>query len=395
MDNCDILQLASMVQDCYNSLNKTNLLNVVHMNENAHSRILGLFLQYVKDNKCPFLESFLRIKRIAEVLPKGFNPGRPFFVNEQDRIDLLIEGKNYSYAIIIENKVYDACDQESQIERYLTSCKRRGVPEDRLFALYLTRDGSKIVTKESLTDKAREILGISDGSNGRFAAISFKYDLLPWLRGIKNSCEDNTTRIKAALAQYTDYVEEMCGEGENNKEIRLAMDKLFEEYGITSLASITEHIQATGKLQAALISQREERCRQAAKVFISPKLRDYCELNKIELNEYEYSFSRINIRMSLPGLSKSRFGVDVEKGSLYYGIAIKKGENEILPEKLIGIFKPAGFNNSKAWPAYKYPDKDDLRFRYPATNVFWEVDIEGFADFVIKSYEEIKTILGY
>ena len=101
--------------------------------------------------------------------------------NEQDnRIDLLIKERK-SYAIVIENKIWGAPDQEKQIEKYIDYVIDTGIPKRRIFVIYLTSDGNKRVSDISFTDKAKKHLGCSGKSNGRFICVNFKDDIMPWL----------------------------------------------------------------------------------------------------------------------------------------------------------------------------------------------------------------------
>lgn len=400
VDISKILELAIQAQELYDGLNNTNLLDVVHMNENAHSRILRLILQYVKDHRCPFYESFLDINKIANILPEGFSAGRPSFVNEQDRIDLLIEGKGY--AIIIENKIYDAVDQDRQLERYLESCIGRGFPADKLYALYLTRDGSKGVSTYSLTAKAKEVLGVTDTTSGRFVGINFHDDILPWLREAITLCNnEDDTCIKAALIQYAEYVSEMFGETAISIKYNNAMTELLEEYDIRTITSFTEHIDAANKLSEELIQRRDKECQFMAMRFISAPLKEYCEnceKRDVSLLHEEYSFNHVSIRMSIPGKEKSSFCLDTEHdGRIIYGLSnFNVTDKETLTEEVFLRFKNAGYTNSDWWPAWRHLDSSSRRFERPASVDFWEISVmdKSFASFVIDAYEEVEKILN-
>lgn len=391
-----ILELAFQAQDLYDGLNNPNLLDVVHMNENAHSRILRLIMQYVKAHRCPFYESFLGINKVASILPEGFSAGRPSFVNEQDRIDLLIEGKGY--AIIIENKVYDAVDQDRQLERYLDSCIGRGFQANRLYALYLTLDGSKEVSTYSLTEKAKNVLGVSNESAGRFVEINFHDDILPWLREAITLCKDEDDAcIKAALIQYADYVSEMFGETANSIKYNKAMTELLEKYDIRTIASFTEHIDAANRLSAKLVQRRDQECQFKAMRCVSSPLKEYCEKRGVALLHEEYSFSHVSIRMSIPGKEKSSFCLDTENdGRIIYGLSnFNVTDKETIAEEASLRFKNAGYTNSDWWPAWRHLDSSSRRFERPASVDFWEISVmdKSFANFVIDAYEEVEKIL--
>lgn len=90
-----------------------NIITELHANENAHSRILRMFLQYDDGSlKYPILKKFIEIPKIRNVISNNLKIIRPQFTNEQERIDVLIE-EAPTYAIIIENKIYGATDQDA------------------------------------------------------------------------------------------------------------------------------------------------------------------------------------------------------------------------------------------------------------------------------------------
>ena len=80
---------------------------------------------------------------------------------------MLIE--NALQAIIIENKIYGAVDQESQLERYIECVIMHGKKESNIYVVYLTKDGEKSVDNSSFTQKAKNYLIAS--YNLRFASI--------------------------------------------------------------------------------------------------------------------------------------------------------------------------------------------------------------------------------
>ena len=98
---------------------RLNLLDDLSTNENAHSKFLIRLLQYK-----PALLSFLDFVKNANAdfhfnLDLICNPNLTW---EKLRIDGLIRESN-KYAIIIENKIHNAVEQQYQIGRYIEKCK--------------------------------------------------------------------------------------------------------------------------------------------------------------------------------------------------------------------------------------------------------------------------------
>ncbi|MBP5391872.1 MAG: PD-(D/E)XK nuclease family protein, partial [Bacteroidales bacterium] len=309
MNYSETLNLAAKVRELKDSISQANILDAVYVNENVHSRILRLIMDYKIDGHYPFYEEFLRLKKVSTIIPDDISCSEPHFFNERDRIDLLIEGNDY--AIIIENKIYNAIDQDHQMERYLLSCIGRGFKKERIFALYLTSDGTKNISKNSLTDKALEVLGFSDQTTGRFAEISFRYDILPWLRN--NICRTNDDeQIKSALIQYADYLAGMFREREKESKKDLAITQLLAKYEVNSVSAFCNCISVIYNLSEELNQRRDIYCQSLAMTHVSKPLRKYCTDHGIELTYEFYSFSFLSIRMSLPGISKASFRFNTE-----------------------------------------------------------------------------------
>jgi len=387
-----ILKLSEEVRNLRDNLNDTNLLDTVYVNENTHSRILKMILSYSENGQYPFYESFLKIDKVARILPDDFQGGKPHFFNERDRIDLLIEGKNY--AIIIENKVYGAVDQDRQLERYLDVCMGRGMAPEKLYALYLTKDGSKKVAEGSLTAKAMEILGVSSETQGRFAEINFKEDILRWLRESILLCEGKDyTQIKSAIIQYTDYILGMFDEDENTSRFHEGMTDMLVKYDIRTIDSYTGYIEAANRFSAELHKRRDEVCRFRAKRFISAPLQDYCKRHDVKLAEGPYSFMSVNIQMSIPGQRDFSFILQPYGGRIFYGICKPRDKKNPIAS---AVLADNGFSQNDVWAAWRYPSPQDRQYECPATPAFWEVAVTGggFVQFVIKAYEQTIKLLA-
>lgn len=189
-----------------------NVIDELHANENAHSRILIKLLQYPRDGKLPILESFKslingRLSGSGQPLLPLDGP-LPNISGQQENIDALIEEtKEKSYAIIIENKICDATDQPEQIDRYVESVKNHGFKDNSIYVIYLTKDGSKEVTDYSF-DASKKILDYKDNNDmGRFIPLDYRNNILPWLeKEVLPHCMVKEEMLISALQQYIDYL---------------------------------------------------------------------------------------------------------------------------------------------------------------------------------------------
>ena len=201
----------------------TNLVDLLGANENAHTRVLTTILRYRRDGECPFLRSFLERAQVSDAVLDELPELR--VETQKLYIDALIRGTKT--AVIIENKINWACDQHEQIARYIGEVKGM-VPQEGISVIYLTDNGDKKASDDSLTPEAKAALGCKDGDDGRFIEMNYKDDILPWLKEqVLNNCRYADRMLVAALEQYIDWLERRFGLVANPKQT--LFEKFFEE----------------------------------------------------------------------------------------------------------------------------------------------------------------------
>ena len=238
-------------------LQRCNVIEQLHANENAHSRILGDILDYSIDGKRLFMTSFKQMlaKKCIEFEQISNQSNMPKISIEETlkngrRIDIYIE--NYSqYAVIIENKINWAPDQPNQIDDYFFQISERTqLYDNEIFIVYLTRDGSKVVSENSFC-KSKEKVGYKGKrETGRYIPINFKEDIIPWLQNAYYSIPegDDFLEIKSAIYQYVDYLKIICGlkkdEIEMNEKIlkELLGDQYDNQEVIENLINKVQHL---------------------------------------------------------------------------------------------------------------------------------------------------------
>ncbi len=189
-----------------------NVIDELHANENAHTRILTHLLKYKEDGKHVILASFLEQLPTFNLESFDIEKSKVYF--NRDNIDGLIE-KSGEYAVIIENKIHWAVDQDKQIERYVNTEIERGIPSDNIWVVYLTRDGRKKVEDYSLTDKTKDIL------RDRFLEMDYYHNILPWLKEtILPNCRVREEWLESAIKQYIDHLEGLFDIRESRKGFR-------------------------------------------------------------------------------------------------------------------------------------------------------------------------------
>ncbi|MCR5554706.1 MAG: PD-(D/E)XK nuclease family protein [Bacteroidales bacterium] len=202
-----------------------NIIEELHINENAHSRILAKLLQYKdKKGKYVFLESLLEFINDKKGYSCDFskiNIVSTEITQEKDRIDILILNKKDN-AIIIENKICGAKDQEKQLSRYIKKVEGKEIQKRNIYIVYLTKyyQGPSNDTWSSVREKS--------AFSNRFLNLSYMCDILPWLYELIKNLDGKEYYIKSAIEQYINYLQILKKDRTMTKEMEDYLKKRYK-----------------------------------------------------------------------------------------------------------------------------------------------------------------------
>ena len=201
-----------------------NLIDELHINENGHSRILYKLLEYRNpDGDYIFLKSLLKYISINCEAFEKICVTNPKITQELCRIDLWVCDKAGGYAIIFENKVYNATDQEAQIARYIECTQSNGYPLDKIFVVYMPQMDDKDPADDSWGEY-KEVFA------SRYVKFSFRNGVLPWLKSdVLPSIPDKDKLLKSAIEQYVDYLEGLFKQRESDKQLYIMVENYIKE----------------------------------------------------------------------------------------------------------------------------------------------------------------------
>lgn len=239
-----------------------NIIDELHINENAHSRILVKLLQFKNsDGRYEILESFIDfIKRRSTSLEfDKITIKSPVITQEKERIDLWVRDYVTKFAIIFENKIYDAGDQEAQLYRYIEKTRRYKFKDKNIFILYLTKYGDEPSDQTWGSEKAQ--------FQNRYLALSFRDDILAWLKNkVFPNIRKEDSYLSGAVSQYVDYLEGLFNLREINKSLNMNIQKIIsEKLGLNSITNLRERYETIqdklddiNTLQNSLIGIKEQ-----------------------------------------------------------------------------------------------------------------------------------------
>ena len=277
-----------------------NIIDELHINENANSRILYKLLLYKNiEGKYEFLESLIDyIKRNAH--SSDFNKiqvEKPCITQEIKRIDLWVRDKDY--AIIFENKIYNATDQDAQIARYIDKTIAYNYKEENIFIIYLPPKSSK-EPKLNSWGKYKKCF------EKRYINLCFRNNVLPWLENdVLPLINSNDIYLRSAIRQYIDYLRGLFNIRTIQKQMNMNLHKILTtHYKLDECSTdqeridiIEEKIEEINEISTQLESLKQHLHDKIVKSHVAKWEKDlqvnnyaeyYDEYVKLDWNDYDF-----------------------------------------------------------------------------------------------------------
>ena len=257
-----------------------NVFSMWNMSENDHTKILLALMRYKESNESyPLIYSFLERFAKGCIANDYFKNTKVVFNASYSKsyIDgLIIFGEeNSRKAIIIENKIYDASDQNQQISRYIGHMiHSEGINKENIWVFYITGDGSKEVNKNSY-DKDPKGEEPETFIDNRFVELNYKNDITAWL---KEKVLDARKYPEALTSVVRAYVESL--------EKDLFNENLFEKIDPEDDTSLKENFD---KLYKVYVDSSKKRSRSK---------NEYAE-GKINKDQYEETENKYHVAKKL------------------------------------------------------------------------------------------------
>jgi hypothetical protein len=195
--------------------------------EPRHSKLIGFFANPDPEKAGHNCGRFLLDKFLKAIAPEQtFNVDQckvrvEFRPTDFGQIDILIYrkcGDDNDFAVIIENKVNYAGDQDAQLERYVTwLLKVEGFRPDQIYVRYLP------LTPEKMPNPA-DLAALKNMGVNQFARITFENHILGWLtNALAAEWPGNTDEdidMRENLVHYRNFLRYLV----NNKYKRIRMN---------------------------------------------------------------------------------------------------------------------------------------------------------------------------
>ena len=334
-----------------------NIIDIIGANENAHSRILEHLLKQYTNGKFEILENLLKYI-IATNQCFNLNVNTPRIKAEKERIDILIKDKEY--AIIFENKIHNAIDQEAQLSRYIEKVNEMGYRKEQIYILYLPRDDGKSPNDDSW-GKYKEMF------KDRYMRLTYRNHILPWLRDfLLPNIRIRDIYLKSCIEQYIDHLEGLFSLRNIQVNMNKELKKQISEVLNLSTSSEKNHSILLEKMkevdhvrdQLAIIqSEIEKECWQEWLKRFDADFNGLKLINGLDNSRnpnvgVEFSWNGIIFRVKIQK--------DVKNNTIYYGIGRHfEGENIAgdLQETINHLLED--FKSSTWWHGCKYTSFED------------------------------------
>ena len=268
-----------------------NVLLEAQPNEEGVSRILKGFLNYRQDGEYVALRSFVRKFLNEELAMQIKKPvlQEEEYVTDLKRIDILVYEKG-RYAIVFENKIWDAPEQDGQLANYIRGLKdqKYGLTDDQVYIIYLPSDEGHGPTDRSWDRNIQKLY------KDRYRKVSFKEGIIGWLDSeeMKSIGDPNFSQSRFLFSDYlkrvfnltpTDNMEQK----EIDKHIKSRLDLNGDRYH--DMHVLNETINMINGCVKELEQNRRQLCCDAANEWMANLERDFPDLEKhgdIRLSKY-------------------------------------------------------------------------------------------------------------
>ena len=337
------------------AFNVFSVLRSEHDEVNLHSRFLAALLDHrqspgeSRENLADFLDQF----GIRE-----FGHDRATVDREWSNMDILICDQSSMKAVIIENKIW-AADQPRQLQRYAEQ-----LSEYDRHILYLTPDG-----REASKDSAGDV---------DYRCISYKTDLLPWLRGCQKRAYDEPA-LRESVAQYLRLIGKLTGTDFSEAYMNDLKELCLEDNNLLLVHDLSE---AMTEAKISLLAKlwREIANGLQAQVSDLPAKSDDSDISETRIRRFvtgqrSYNYHGLYYKLD----ANAMIGIEVED-YIFFGVHCEKGPNKEKYREVGANLQ--GWDSSDDWPLYRYPPTDLNLKRTPREQLALLANEEARQDYV-------------
>lgn len=373
----ELLELYDIIQDVKEEEKKKlpyrlNVLIDANPLEPDVSKMLAGFFMQKTNGDYRILKSFIKTFWGGSLAAMITNPtfSTEETVKGDYRIDILIYEKE-KYAIVLENKIWDAPDQPHQLANYIDAMlsSRYGFDKEQVYVAYLPKTNDH---EPSLNSWKSQEGGCSykNEFEERFRLLDFTEKILPWLESSKAVQEiSNNPHFEYSRFLFIDFLKRKLDLDSIDKMEQKEIEKKLKErlYTEDAVADASKLLQMIDKLPKIPMDEVVKRLSVLRKDRTKAAMQQW--LNKLEADYPDYAIhddrcgAHMAVGVHVPYKEIHEFFVVFiwnfhNKDSISVGIALTKEgspyRKEVEPKVEELVRGKKGFLQGHEWLFYKY-----------------------------------------
>ena len=377
----ELLELNDIIQDVkQEERNKLpyrfNVLLDANPLEPDVSRILaGFFMQKTK-GEYRVLKSFAKTFWNGGLAAMITNPtiSTEETVKDDYRIDILIYEKD-KYAIVLENKIWDAPDQPHQLANYIDAMlsSRYGFDKEQIYVAYMPKTNDHEPSSNSWESQEGGC-SYKDEFQGRYRLLDFAEKILPWLESSKAVQGINEEYFEHSRFLFIDFLKRKLDLDSMDKMEQKEIERKLKQHLYTedAVADTGKLLQMIDKLPKIPMDEVVKRLTVLRKDRTKAAMQQWIEKLQVDYPDYVIHDDRCGAHMAVgvhvPYKEIHEFFVVFiwnfhNKESISVGIALTKEgtpyRKDIEPKVGELVRNKKGFLQGHEWLYYKYVSYED------------------------------------
>ena len=385
IDNIDsiveLLKLYDIIQDVKEEERKKlpyrfNVLLDANPLEPDVSRILAGFFMHKTNGDYRVLKDFVRTFWGGDLAAMITNPtiSTEETVIGDFRTDILIYEKD-KYAIVLENKIWDAIDQPHQLANYIDAMlsSRYGFGKEQIYVAYLPKTNDHEPSSNSWESQEGGC-SYKDEFQGRYRRLDFAEKILPWLESSKAVQGIDEEYFEHSRFLFIDFLKRKLDLDSMDKMEQKEIERKLKQHLYTedAVADTGKLLQMIDKLPKIPMDEVVKRLTVLRKDRTKAAMQQWIEKLQVDYPDYVIHDDRCGAHMAVgvhvPYKEIHEFFVVFiwnfhNKESISVGIALTKEgtpyRKDIEPKVGELVRDKKGFLQGHEWLYYKYVSYED------------------------------------
>lgn len=307
-----------------------NPFDFLKLRETDHSKILATLLN-IKRGKFYILESFLRFIGKSQESFSNLTTVSPKVLTEFWYVDVSILDRDY--CLLIENKVKNANDQESQLARYIEGkLNSSDYKEEQIYIIYLSADNSKCPSNQAWERNGKNY---QQSFANRYIHLTIKDHICLWLKELLNEIPTEEYQLRNFISQYESFWEKQFSQSKYELEMNTELKSLLTQSLGLNNTNKEEALEIVKRTRTDLEQMKTSLIELHSDIYSDSLDNEFKKIAKTLQNKYHTSYlnigenkpyRQVGIKMKYPKTNETvtvmieRHNYQKEMDQLYYGV---------------------------------------------------------------------------